>query len=314
MRARRRLLALGALSLPAVWGCGGEGEPGRDSLGTIAQPVSTSHDPCGLLTRAEAEEVLGALVVEPYRSRRDTSVADPAGPTCTYQTEGGRVLLLTPEWTYGKMMLDTERLVGGLVRQVAELPGAVADTLEGPWDDVVVGMSGELVMRKGARSLTISHLESSTDVTRLAAVPEPVRPVISADGCPLLPDVVTTILELPVRLAPRPVRSMDACSYQLLDDPTVELDLAIQPAEVAPMVFEGLQARAKGMRGPDNPADSLALGDEGWAYGSSSGSEAAVRVGERLFHAKMAHPLSSSTPALRDAMVRLVAAMMAQSS
>jgi hypothetical protein len=272
-----------------------------------------------LLTRAEAEAVLGSLVAEPYRTREDTAVADPDGPGCAYETEGGKVLLLTPEWTYGKMILDTERLVGGLVRQVVDLPGVEADTLEGLWDDAVVGLSGDLVLRKGSRSLTIKYLNSSTDaagairlsgpaLTRLAAVPEPQRPEVSADGCPLPADLVSRIVGMPVRLTPRPVQLMDACSYQLVEDPTVEVGLAIKPSEVAGLLFEGIQSRAKAMTG--NGADSLEMGDEGWAYGSNSGSEAAVRVGERVYHATMTYLLSTTMPNLKDAMVRLVAAMM----
>ena len=274
---------------------------------------------CQPFTRAEAEAVLGGLVREPYRSREDTTVADSAGPTCVYETGGGRSLLLTPEWTYGKMTLDVERLVGGLVRQVVDLPGVVADTLEGLWDDAVVGLSGELLLRKGSRSLTIRYLDSSTDaagaislsgpaLARLAAVPEPPRPETSADGCPLPPDLVSRLVGLPVRLSPRPVQLLDACSYELEEDPTVEVELSIQPAELAEMLFEGLQSRARAMAGAG--ADSLEMGAEGWAYGSKSGSEAAVRKGEKLYHAKMAHLLSTTMPSQKEAMVRLVAAMM----
>ena len=325
MSPRGLLLVGGVLAATLSSGCGGEGEPAADSSGSARQVSSANHDPCMLVTRAEAEAVLGTLVADPYRSRQDTSVADASGPTCVYPAGAGRALLVTPEWTYGKMTLDAERLVGGLVRQVADLPGAVADTLEGPWDDVVVGMSGELLFLKGARSLTIAHQPASTDATsalrlagpalaRLAAVSEPARPAVSADGCPLPPEVVARLLAMPVQLAPRPVRLMDACSYQLVSDPTVEVELAIKPAETAALVFDGLHARAKGMRGAEHPADSLSFGDEGWWYGAGSGSEAAVRIGERLFHANMAHPLGAPAPELGEAMVRVLAAMVAGSA
>ena len=280
--------------------------------------AAKNPDPCTLVTRAEAEAVLGALVAEPYRSKADTAVADPAGAGCAYATAGGKVLLLTPEWTYGAMTLDAERLIGGLVRQVADLPGVAADTLEGEWDDVVVGMKGELLMRKGARALMIDYTGSSTDasgairlsgpaLTRLAAVPEPPRPAVSSEGCPLAPAVVSAMLGKPVRLTPSPVRLMDACTYELVEDPTVHLELEIKPAPVAEMVFDGIQVRARGVSG--SPADSLGFGDVGWAYGSSSGSEAAVQKGENVYRAAMAYPLSTTTGNLEEAMVRLVAAM-----
>jgi hypothetical protein len=31
---------------------------------------------------------------------------------------------------------------------------------------------------------------------------------------------------------------MDACSYELVEDPAVEVELAIKPAQIAEMVFE----------------------------------------------------------------------------
>jgi hypothetical protein len=319
MTARRVVFLLVAVA------CGTTGEAAVDSSGTPAQAVAPNHDPCALLTKAEAEAVLGTLSAAPYRSKEDTTEAAPAGPTCTYPTKGGGAFLLTPEWTYGKMILDTERMFSGLARLVTTLPGVVsADTLEGQWDDVVVGMTGVLVFRKGARSLTISYLNSSTNAAgairlsgpalkRLAAVPEPKRAVVSGKGCPLPPDVVTKLLEMPVRVAPGWENRIGACAYTLDDDPMVEVELSIQPSEVAPMAFEELHNHVKGLMGMKALPDSVPFGDKGWAYGSRSGSEAAVLSGERLYHAKMIYMMSTTTPPLKDAMVRLVAAMMANS-
>ena len=321
---RRPRLLLCVVGLSAGLGaCGGDHSPEASAAAAATAAQVIDHDPCSLLTREEAEAVLGTLVAAPYRSRLDSALADPTGSSCAYKTADRRVFIITPEWTYGKMILDTERLVGGLVRQVADLPNG-ADTLEGTWDDIVVGLAGDLSLRKGARALTIDYINSSTDLAgaiklsvpalkRLAAVPEPDRPAVSSDGCPLAPDVVTGMLGMPVRLTPTPVRLIDACSYQLIEDPTVEVELSIKPANVAEMLFEGMHARAKALLGSTARADSIGFGDEGWAFGSGSGSEAAVRKGEKLYHAAMSYPLSTSTGNLKNEMVRLVAAMMARS-
>ena len=319
MTARRVVFLL------VVVACGTTGEAAVDSSGTAAQAVvAPNHDPCALLTRAEAEAVLGTLSAAPYRSKEDTTEAAPAGPTCTYPTKGGRAFLLTPEWDFGKMTIDAERMIGGLARVITQLPGVVAaDTLEGQWDDAVVGITGTLVLRKGARSLTISYLNSSTDaagairlsgpaLTRLAAVPEPTRRVQSAKGCPLPPEVVTKLLEMPVQVGPRS-GVVDKCSYGLIDDPMVDVELSIEPAEVAPMAFDALHAHVKGLLGEDAKPDSVPFGDKGWAYGSKSGSEAAVLSGKQLYRAQMSYMWSTTTPALKEQMVRLVAAMMANS-
>jgi hypothetical protein len=165
----------------------------RDRIpdGPIAHPAADrsgrqppSRDPCSLLTRDEAEPVLGKLVAEPLRSHEGTPLADPSGKSCAYLTAGHRALVLTPTWEYGRVDVNAVRMVGGLVRQVADLPGIEGDTLEGPWDEAIVDMEGQLLLRKGADALAIGYRASSTDASgaiglakraleRLAASPQP---------------------------------------------------------------------------------------------------------------------------------------------
>jgi hypothetical protein len=172
----------------------------RDRIpdGPIAHPAAEpsqrplpGRDPCSVLTREEAEAVLGKLVVAPLRTRERTPLADPAGKSCAYLTPGHRALVLTPTWEYGHIDLKAARMVGGIVRQVADLPGIEGDTLEGPWDDAVVDLEGELLLRKGGRALGIRYQVSSTDASgairlakpalqRLAATPEPEPPRAAA--------------------------------------------------------------------------------------------------------------------------------------
>jgi hypothetical protein len=116
-----------------------------------------------VLTREEAEAVLGKLVVAPFRTRERTPLADPSGRSCAYLTTGHRVLVLTPTWEYGRMDLNAARMVGGIVRQVADLPGIEGDTLEGPWDEAAVDLEGELLLLKGEHALGIRYRASSTD-------------------------------------------------------------------------------------------------------------------------------------------------------
>ena len=121
------------------------------------------HDPCTVLPRGEAEDVLGTLVADPFRTRERTPLADPTGKSCAYLTSGHRVLVLTPVWNYGGIELSAARMVGGMVKQVADLPGIEGDTLEGAWDEAVVDLTGELLLRKGGRVLGVRYLMSSTD-------------------------------------------------------------------------------------------------------------------------------------------------------
>jgi hypothetical protein len=128
-----------------------------------SQPPPPGEHPCSVLTREEAEAVLGRLVAAPFRTRERTPLADPAGKSCAYLTAGHRAFVLTPTWDYGAIDLKASRMVGGLVRTVADLHGIEGDTLEGAWDDAVVDLTGELLLLKGAHSLGIRYRASSTD-------------------------------------------------------------------------------------------------------------------------------------------------------
>jgi hypothetical protein len=140
------------------------------------------QNPCSVLTRAEAKEVLGTLVADPFRTRERTPLADPSGKSCAYLTAGHRVLVVTPVWNYGGIELSAARMVGGMVRQVADLPGIEGDTLEGSWDEAVVDLTGELLLRKGGRVLGVRYLMSSTDAAGAIRLAEPALGRMSANG------------------------------------------------------------------------------------------------------------------------------------
>lgn len=139
----------------------------------VASPAGP--DPCSLLTPSEAAEVLGPLVVPPYRMRDESPFPDAGGASCAYRTAGHRVLALTPQWVEGRSLLEAARTVGGLVSNVMpdEAPEA-ADTLEGPWDESVSETAtGDIVFLAGDRALEVSYGTSSTDASgavRLARI------------------------------------------------------------------------------------------------------------------------------------------------
>jgi hypothetical protein len=148
--------------------------------GPLAHPAAdhsvraaAGNDPCSVLTRKEAEAELGKLVAPPFRTKERTPLSDPSGKSCGYLTAGHRILVLTPVWQYGGVELKAARMVGGLVRQVADLPGIEGDTLEGPWDDAVVDLAGEILLLKGAHSLGIRYQMSSTDAAGAIRLAEP---------------------------------------------------------------------------------------------------------------------------------------------
>ncbi|HEX2218961.1 MAG TPA: hypothetical protein VHG35_09160 [Gemmatimonadales bacterium] len=127
--------------------------------------LGTAHDPCTLLTPAEAEAVLGKLVVPPYRAQEGTYLAHEEGPSCAYFTPGHRAMVLTPTWEYGGMEVEAIRGVGGLIGQIAPaLLESPADTLDEEWEEVGAdATTGELYFLHGERLLKVGYLGSSTD-------------------------------------------------------------------------------------------------------------------------------------------------------
>ena len=131
-------------------------------------PDETSHPPgagpCSLIEPNEAEAVLGKLVVPPYRSFEGSPYADPNGSSCAYFTAGHHVLILKPYWTRGKERVAEVRADDALLYAIAKDPdGQMADTLDGPWEDVTTGLNGRIGFLKGDRFLQVAYLTSSTD-------------------------------------------------------------------------------------------------------------------------------------------------------
>ena len=153
-------------------------DPMLDSLRILAgsppEHPPQGPDPCGLLTRAEAEAVLGPLVVPPYRSAGNSPLFDAHGDSCSYFTGNGhRALTIMPVWSQGQM---TFRMAAGMGGMAASATGVdehlAADTLEGPWDDVMQDMHGTLRFLKGDRLLEVTWVSANTDragALRLAA-------------------------------------------------------------------------------------------------------------------------------------------------
>lgn len=294
--------------------CKGAGTDNASNTSTTSTTSSTSSwpDACSLLTQAEAETVLGTLVRVPH--------PDSSGNGCAYETAGHEWFVIVPEWTYGKFQLDTERMIGGLVNAVADVHDAVADTVEGPWDEAAFGPR-DLVFRVKARALTVTYANTGTDIAgavklaslalpRMAAVPEPERPRESSEKCPLTAEVVSEIIGQEVRVAPGQGMRQDACDFDLVLDPTVQVELKIQPEAIGEMVFESMAAGAKGALGPAAELQQIEVGDGGMAFQrKAGGGEAAARANGKVYHARMALGITSSASIPDGAMVKLVERM-----
>jgi hypothetical protein len=150
----------------------------------VGYSPSEDRDPCTLITRQEAESVLGPLLIPPYRTGGDGPWAYETGPNCGYYTAGHHVVIVTPHWRRGKSEVALNTGIGGLISAVSgSTEGQSADTLEGPWDQAAMSLDGRLMVLKGDRALEIAYRGSSTDesgalklariaVPRLAATKE----------------------------------------------------------------------------------------------------------------------------------------------
>jgi hypothetical protein len=124
-------------------------------------------DPCRLITRAEAEAVLGTLIVAPYRSRKATALAYGSGGSCSYYSAHHRALVLTPKESHGAQLFG---MLGGAEAKVARqlhTTGSV-EAATGDWDQMSMGVDGTLHALKGDKMLSVQYITSSADQTSTA--------------------------------------------------------------------------------------------------------------------------------------------------
>jgi hypothetical protein len=129
--------------------------------------LGTVGDPCGLLTKAEAEAVLGPLAVQPYRSSSNwPPLAHGKGFACAYFTAGHHVFVLSPTWSGGADSFTLDKGMGGLVDLVAPTDELVV--IKGPWAAAQMGLSGALMFLKGDQLLEVHYRTSRA--TRAQAI------------------------------------------------------------------------------------------------------------------------------------------------
>jgi len=140
--------------------------------GDSPEPLPSTPDPCALLTRAEAEAVLGKLAVPPYRSTGSSPLWQAGGDGCSYFTGNHRVLSIKPTLANGRSLFRLAVATGRVAANATGVETAASDTLDGPWDDVMQGADGTLRVLKGDRMLEVVWQTSAVDqagAVRLAA-------------------------------------------------------------------------------------------------------------------------------------------------
>ena len=136
----------------------------------IASPAAdASRDPCGLLTIAEVEAVLGPLAGPPFRATN--GAANVAGESCRFETSTYRAIDLHVRWSDGSRELGIRNLAKGVVSK-GGLKGALqisdGTTLTGEWDEAQVIQCCQLAALRGDRLVTIDVSGSRATIEQAA--------------------------------------------------------------------------------------------------------------------------------------------------
>ena len=153
-RTRRVSLASLACAVLAVAGAAAQDLSGamkaikdQDAI-DAKNPYKDLKDPCILVSRAEAEKVIGPLAGDPYRSTQEGK-PEPTGAFCFYRGANGHSITVHPEYRGGKASLKMMSAMGGMASQAMRDRSHEADLVEGDWDDQRWTPPGQLTVLKG---------------------------------------------------------------------------------------------------------------------------------------------------------------------
>jgi hypothetical protein len=98
---------------------------------------------------------------------------------------------------------------------------------------------------------------------------------------------VSQTVGFPVRVLAAGTRAygpVETCAYQGSESADVFVSLSVGPVDPKDDPLARVQSAAKTFLGAQAEADRIAVGDGGYAYGSTGKSEAAARKGDRVYH------------------------------
>lgn len=115
------------------------------------------EDPCTLVSRAEAEQILGPMRHDPYRVSGPNREPAPNGGYCYYESRNGRRVVMEVDWKDGVQEMKILAMAGRLVEQAIPTDTGQADTLEGRWDELRMLPGDNLYARKGDQLVSIDY-------------------------------------------------------------------------------------------------------------------------------------------------------------
>lgn len=130
----------------------------RNSSGSSSESSgSVGEDPCTLVSRAEAEQILGPMRHDPYRVSGPNREPAPGGSYCYYESRNGRRVVMDVDWKDGIQEMKVLGMMGRLVEQAIPTDTGQADTLEGRWDELRMLPGDNLYARKGDQLVSIDY-------------------------------------------------------------------------------------------------------------------------------------------------------------
>ncbi|HJU64318.1 MAG TPA: hypothetical protein VJ596_01515 [Gemmatimonadaceae bacterium] len=134
-----------------------------------------------------------------------------------------------------------------------------------------------------------------------------------AQGC-LAAAEVSRLVGLEVRAFPQGTRSYGpnvVCAYQATNqDLGAFVTTVVGPAAGRDEVLTEMKESAKTFAGESAELETVRVGDGGFAYGSSSKSEAAAVTGGRLYHAEISSTASANIGDKKAALIEVLKKMM----
>ncbi len=130
----------------------------------------------------------------------------------------------------------------------------------------------------------------------------------SAQSICLGADQVSRTVGFAVKVLPQGTRrhgDTEICAYQAVENQGVFVGLIVQPEGGEEDPIASVRSGAKVMLGAQADAEPVAIGDGGYAYGSDSKSEAAVKKGNRVYLADITAS-AGSTGDKKDAVIELL--------
>lgn len=133
-----------------------------------ARAGSSGGDPCTLVSRPEAEQILGALRHDPYRVD-GSGDPQPSGSVCRYEAQTGRHLTMDVSFEGAQIGMRAIGLGVQIASPVFGADSAQLASLQGRWDEFHL-LPGHLMARKGDAMVDVGYEGSRAGLAGAARV------------------------------------------------------------------------------------------------------------------------------------------------